>query len=130
MIKFAPAFAAALSLTAVTASAQAPPPAAVRTIVDRADVTAGQEAVFGRADIPVGGTSGRHIHHGLEAAYVAEGTIELKMQGQPDRIMKVGDTFLMRPNVPHEARNPGPGPAKIISTWVIDKGKPLGEPAP
>ena len=130
MIKFAPALAAALSLASVAALAQTPAPSAVRTIVDRADVTAGQEAAFGRADIPVGVTSGRHIHHGLEAAYVAEGTVELKVQGQPDRIMKVGDTFLMRAGVPHEARSIGPGAARIISTWIIDKGKPLAEPAP
>ena len=50
------------------------------------------------------------------------------LPGQPDRPLKVGDSYQIPAGAPHDARS-GPEGAKVIATYVVEKGKPLASPA-
>ena len=118
------------------ASAKGPEPAAnapeaKRTILDRHDQNGvrGKEIVLGTAEFPKGAAIGWHTHAGDEAGYVMRGNLILKTRGQPDRALKAGDYFFNARGAVHslEAAPDGEGGA-VVSTWVVDKGKPLAEP--
>jgi quercetin dioxygenase-like cupin family protein len=72
---------------------------------------------------------GRHTHPGPESGYVLTGEAVLSVQGQPDRHLKAGDSYQIPAAVVHDARS-GPHGAKVIATYVVEKGKPLASPAP
>jgi len=72
---------------------------------------------------------GRHTHPGHEATYVIEGSTELLVQGQPNRMLGPGDSFLVQAGVPHAARA-GAAKVKLFGTYVVEKDKPLATPAP
>jgi quercetin dioxygenase-like cupin family protein len=43
--------------------------------------------------------------------------------------MKAGDSSYIPANTPHAARS-GPNGAKVLATYIVEKGKPLASPAP
>jgi len=102
-----------------------------RTILTRADVPSSttHEAVMGIAEIPPGATSGRHFHHGIEIGYVIEGSIVAEHEGRPTATVKAGESFSNALTAIHEAKNPGTSPARILAVYIVEKGKPLAEPA-
>jgi quercetin dioxygenase-like cupin family protein len=102
-----------------------------RTIVQKADVSVeGREAVVARVELAPGITAGRHTHPGDEISYVLEGEGELLVDGQPPRVVKAGDAFVIPAGVKHDARNTGKIPLKLVGVYVVEKGKPLATPAP
>jgi quercetin dioxygenase-like cupin family protein len=116
------------ALISFVAVAQAP--GIKRTLLQRTDLQ-GQEAkecVLGAAEIPPGGSAGKHFHHGVELGYVAEGESEILIEGEAPRKVKAGESYLIPARRPHDARNTGSGPVKVIATYVVEKGKPLAEP--
>jgi len=116
---------------AVDRVAFAQQPAIKRTILLRADDprSAGYEAVMGVAEIPAGAMSGKHRHHGIEVAYVLEGSVVVEHDGQAPVTLKAGEAF--RNDVgAHNARNVGKTPVKILAVYLVEKGKPLAEPVP
>ena len=120
--------AGALLLGSLVALAQAP--GIKRTILQRADLegNAARECVLGMAEIAPGGSAGKHIHHGIELGYVSEGEAELLVDGEPPRRVKAGDSWVIPALRPHDARNTGAGPLKVVATYAVEKGKPLSEP--
>ena len=118
-------------LAAQTPTAPPGPPKAQIQIINRADVAGipGKEGVMLRAEWPVSASTGRHTHHGDEYAYVVDGTLEVHVDGQPARTMHAGDSWHMPEGTVHETINPGPAIAHSYSFFVVDKGKPLSEPA-
>jgi quercetin dioxygenase-like cupin family protein len=60
----------------------------------------GYETLLVEATIEPGVAVGRHTHPGIESAYVMEGGFELPVQGQPTRVLKVGDAFQIPPQTP------------------------------
>jgi quercetin dioxygenase-like cupin family protein len=115
-------------LTIAAGTALAADGGVARKIFDRMDVPAGYEAVVGSAELPAGMAIGRHTHHGVEFGYVAEGEAEFTVEGQAPYRLKAGGFFKIDAGKIHDARSVG-GPAKVVATWVIEKGKPLAEPA-
>jgi len=102
-----------------------------RTIVGRADVSVpGREAIVARVEIAAGARAARHTHPGDEISYVAEGEVELIVDGQAPRIVKAGESFVIPAGTVHEAHNPGAVPVKLVGVYVLEKGKPLATPAP
>ena len=100
-----------------------------RTPVQQADLSVpGKEVVQAVAEIQPGAESGRHTHPGEEVAYVLEGTITLEIQGKPAAAKKAGDGFVIPPGTVHNAKNTGGGVAKVLGTYIIDKGKPVATP--
>ena len=102
-----------------------------RNLLQRTDVPAGAyETVLGAAEIPGNTASiGRHTHFGVEMGTLLEGEATLSVEGQPDRVMKAGDSYLIPAGVPHDAHT-GAATAKLIAVYVVEKGKPLATPAP
>lgn len=90
--------------------------------------TAGQETVLARGEFNPGATAPKHTHPGEEVAYVLEGTVSLLVEGKPATTLKAGDVFFIPAGVVHSAKNIGTGPAKILSTYILEKGKPLATP--
>jgi len=121
-------------LLATDASAQTAPPAATtgvtRKILTQTDgPTAGYVTLLVEATIEAGVAVGRHTHPGIESAYVLEGGFELPIQGQPTRMLKPGEGFHIPPDTPHAGGKPGSARTRVLSTYVVEKGKPLASPA-
>jgi quercetin dioxygenase-like cupin family protein len=71
----------------------------------------------------------RHTHPGIESGYVVSGGIELPIQGQPTLMLKPGDGFQVPVATPHAGAKNGDTKTMIVSTYVVEKGKPLASPA-
>ena len=115
------------------APASAPASGPVRTILEHHDQTGvpGKEIFLGTAQLPAGTAIGFHTHPGDECGYVLKGPLVLKIKGQPDRMLKIGETFFIARGVVHSlATVPGDEGGTALSTWIIDKGQPLASPAP
>jgi quercetin dioxygenase-like cupin family protein len=100
-----------------------------RTILLRTDDPAApsQELVLGLAEIQPGANSGRHVHHGVEVGYVLEGTLSIEYPGKPAVTVKTGETF--KNEGPHTAVNPGKTLTKVLAAYLVEKGKPIADPA-
>ena len=81
------------------------------------------------AEFVPGGVAGKHTHPGEELGYVLEGTLQLEVAGQQPRMVKAGETFFIPAGVVHDGRNVGSGPAKVLATYIVEKGKPVASPA-
>jgi|SRR5689334_1620146 quercetin dioxygenase-like cupin family protein len=81
------------------------------------------------AEFAPGVAAGRHTHPGEELGYVLEGTLELEVTGQPARTVKAGESFFVPAGVVHDGKNIGGGPAKVLATYIVEKGKPVASPA-
>jgi quercetin dioxygenase-like cupin family protein len=117
------------------AAAEEPKPAAqaVRAILERHDQSGvpGKEIVLGTATLPPGSSIGFHTHAGDEAGYVLKGSLILKVQGQPDRLLKTGEGFFNPRGAVHSiVAAPGEEGAVEVSSWIVDKGQPLATPVP
>ena len=105
------------------------PPTFKRVELQRHDLSAkDREAVTARAEFQPGGAAPRHTHPGEEFGYVLEGDFVLEIDGQPPKNMKPGDSFFIPAGTVHAAKNPGKKGAAVLSTYIIEKGKPLATP--
>ena len=111
-------------------AAGAAPAGFKRTELIRHDISMpNHEAITARADFQPGGAVPRHTHPGEEVAYILEGEIELQVEGKPAQKFKAGDTFFLPAGTVHAAKNVGKGTAAVLSTYLVEKGKPLATPA-
>lgn len=117
-----------LAAILVSGATLAQAPAIKRTVLQRTDVGNNMEVVLGLAEIAKGGTTGRHTHFGAEAGYVLEGTSTLEVEGEPTRTLKAGDSYLIPAGKVHNA-TAVEGTARVLATYVVEKGKPLATPA-
>ena len=86
------------------------------------------ETVIAIAEIIPSVAVGAHTHPGIESAYVLEGELVIKIAGQPDKAVKAGDSWQVPVGAVHDAVSGAKG-AKVIVTYVVEKGKPLATPA-
>lgn len=122
----------AMFLLAASALSQQPPaaqPAGIkRTILQRVEIPGtSYETVLGVAEIAAGVNAGRHTHPGPETGTVTEGEMILMIDGQPDKTLKVGESYQIPTGVVHDVRT-GSG-AKVVAAYMIPKGAPLATPA-
>jgi quercetin dioxygenase-like cupin family protein len=104
-------------------------PAFKRTELQRKDLSAaGREAVMALAEIPASVASGRHTHPGEELGYVIEGPIVVEIDGQPPHTYKTGEAFIIPAGQVHNARNTGTSTARVLASYIIEKGKPVATP--
>ena len=123
------AVATGVALVAMTIAAAAQKPAFTRTEVHRGDLSVpGKEVVQAVADIPAGVSAGRHTHPGEEVAYVLEGTVLVEIDGKPAVTLKAGQGFIIPAGAIHNATNKSGAGAKVLATYIIDKGKPVATP--
>ena len=121
-------FIAPIGMVALTAAAIAASqtPAFTRTQLQDQELSVpNRHGVMARSEFQPGAESGRHIHPGEELGYLLEGTLELTLDGKPPQILKAGEPIFVPAGVVHNARNVGKGPAKVLATYVLEKGKPL-----
>jgi len=116
------------------ASADSAPPATTpgvtRKILSQMDgPTPGYVTLLVEATIEAGALVARHTHPGIESSYVLEGGLDLPIEGQPIRPVKAGDFFQIPPGTPHAGGKPPEARSRILTTFVVEKGKPLASPA-
>ncbi len=123
---------AALALSICGAAAlRAEPTAQIRILLRTAlsgDAT--REVVVVSAEFPSGAKTGLHTHPGDEYATVLEGSLDVLVEGQPPKRVQAGEAYHNARGVIHETRNTGETAARIVATFVIDKGQPLSQPVP
>ncbi len=100
-----------------------------RVELQRGDLSvAGREVVMVRAEFDPDGIVGRHTHPGEESTYVIEGSLLLEVDGKAPVTLNAGDTFFIPAGVVHSGKNVGKTTAKLLATYIVEKGKPLGTP--
>jgi quercetin dioxygenase-like cupin family protein len=114
---------------AAFAQGVAPPAGIKRTLLQRSDIGNNMEVIMGLAEIAPGGAAGRHTHFGTEAGYVVEGSSSLEIEGEPPRLLKAGDSYVIAAGKVHDAKTVGDTPLKVLATYIVEKGKPLATPA-
>jgi quercetin dioxygenase-like cupin family protein len=126
----AAAFAAlSFAFLAAPVFAEEPPPGIKRTPLQSIDFPEGYKTVTGLAEVLPGHASGLHTHPGIETGYVLDGEVLMIVEGQPDRTLKAGDSFVIPSGAKHDVKSIGSVPAKAVSVFVVDKTKPLASPA-
>ena len=99
-----------------------------RTPLQRFDVPGtNTETIIGLAEVVANVNIGKHTHPGPESGYLLEGEMVLIIEGQPDKPLKAGDSYLVPAGAIHDGKS-GPNGAKVIATYVIEKGKPIATP--
>ena len=127
------AICAATGMLATGAAAQSAPPKPMPgvkfTPLGRAEgPTPGYVTIMVEAEVEPGITVGRHTHPGVECSYVLEGGLEMPIEGQPTRMLKAGDSYLIPAGTPHAGGKVGDKKTRIITTYVVEKDKPLASP--
>ena len=118
------ATAALVAIALGTLAAQAP--AFKRTVLQQVDLSVpGREAVMALAEFPAGSETGRHTHPGEEISFVELGPFVLEIEGQPARTLKTGEVFMVPAGKVHNGHPTPGGTAKVVATYVIEKGKPV-----
>jgi quercetin dioxygenase-like cupin family protein len=104
-----------------------------RTELVRADVAdvPGKETVIYIADVMPGAAGGRHTHYGDEFVFILEGTLVITPDGKEPITLQSGEAAHLAPaDGVHCAKNGNSSePAKVLVVLVVEKGKPLSEPA-
>lgn len=106
-----------------------PPPAPLHTL-DVPQDKGQQEVQVVRRTFPPGSASGWHVHPGVEIAYVLSGVMALDAPGQPRRVLRAGESFMMPRGGVHNGVNIGRRPAELLITYTLDKGAPPRTPVP
>ncbi len=129
-MRASPFIVTALAVVAAVCDIAAQQAAFKRTVLQQGDLSLpGREAVTAVAELQPGGSPGRHTHPGEEIGYVLEGTVVVDQDGKPSATVGAGQTFFIPAGTVHNATNKGMGAAKILATYIVEKGKPLATPA-
>jgi len=114
----------ALALGAQSLDAQAP--GFKRVELQRHDIgSTGREAIMTRAEFQPGAATPKHTHPGEEVAYVLQGELSIELEGKPALKLKAGDSFFVPAGTVHMGKNTAKGETIVLSTYVVEKGKPL-----
>jgi quercetin dioxygenase-like cupin family protein len=116
---------------ALAQAQQAPvqPSPVKRTILQKADVPGTNlEVIYATVEIAPGFKAGRHFHPGVVMAQIVEGEFWLALDGEPEKVIKAGETLTLGNRAIH---NEGAGDkgVKLNAVYVVEKGQPLASPA-
>lgn len=111
------------------AAAPAAPTGFKRTELQRHDLaTPNHETIQARGEFEPGAVVPKHTHPGEEVGYVLEGELTVEIQGKPAQAVKAGEVFFIPANTVHSGKNTSKGQTVVISTYIVEKGKPLSAP--
>jgi quercetin dioxygenase-like cupin family protein len=117
---------AALAVTLGAGNLDAQAPGFKREELQRHDIgSTGREAVMTRAEFQPGAETPKHTHPGEEVAFVVEGELTITIAGKPPTKLKAGESFFVPAGTVHQGKNTAKGPTIVLSTYIIEKGKPL-----
>ena len=88
----------------------------------------GRQVVQQMVELQPGTVVGKHTHPGEEVSVVLEGELRLEVTGKPTVTLKAGEAFTVPSGVVHNATSAGRVPAKLLVTYIVEKGKPLASP--
>ena len=114
-----------------TLQAQTPvqPSPVKRTILQKTDVPGTNlEMIYANVEIAPGFKAGRHFHPGVVMAQVVEGEFWLHVDGQPEKILRAGESLTLPDRAIHN-EGATDKPAKLTAVYVLEKGQPLASPA-
>lgn len=106
-----------------------PPPGSNEVLRSPLAGTPGVEVIASDVVIPPNGQVARHYHPGEEFLYLIEGTAIHVEEGEPDRVLKAGDSYTIPPRAIHAPRG-GPEGARAIVFRVHVAGQPERIEAP
>jgi quercetin dioxygenase-like cupin family protein len=98
-----------------------------RVELKRADLSGapGMEVIASTAEYKVGDSIERHMHHGVEVAYVLQGA-SIQAPGKDPAALTTGATLLNLRDIKHAGfKVVGDTPLKLFTVHVVDKGQPL-----
>lgn len=121
---------AAMAALLLAPALNAQAPSIKRTLLQRIDLGDGRELVLGLAEIAPGGSIGRHSHFGIETGYAISGISSMRIDGEPEKVLRAGESYVIASGKVHDAKVVGDEPAKVLAVYVVEKGKPLATPAP
>ena len=75
-----------------------------------------------------GASAAPHSHPGEEVAYVLEGRIEYRIDGEPPVVLEAGRTLFIPAGAVHAARNLDDTHATELATYIVERDKPLVRP--
>jgi quercetin dioxygenase-like cupin family protein len=125
-----PAALAATCIGALAVLAQTPPRPALqnnRYFTTPLENDAAREVSMQSVTMPPGAGNQFHRHPGDQWTAVQEGEVTFTVQGQPPKVLKVGDSNYVPRGTVHRQQNLGDKPARYIEMRIFDKGKPASE---
>ena len=111
--------------------AQRPPSDALADSLKRTEVQRAASSIPGReivqvlTEIPPGVASGWHTHPGEEVGYIVAGVVEMSIRDRATLTLHPGDGFLIPPDTPHNALDIGSVAGHMLSTYIVEVGRPL-----
>jgi quercetin dioxygenase-like cupin family protein len=89
----------------------------------------GMEVIASTAEYRPGDVTRRHFHHGVEMAYVVQGA-RVQAPGKEPMMLETGTTIMNLRDVKHGGlKVVGDNSLKLFTVHIVDKGKPLYDPA-
>jgi quercetin dioxygenase-like cupin family protein len=90
----------------------------------------GREVVQQMVELQPGVVVAKHTHPGEEVTVLLEGTLSVDVAGKPSTTYTAGQAFTIPSGIVHGVTNTGRGAAKLLATYIVEKGKPLRTAAP
>jgi quercetin dioxygenase-like cupin family protein len=87
-----------------------------------------KETIMISVDWPPNVSTGRHTHPGDEYGTVLEGTVTSQDEGGEWKTYSAGQSYHKPTGVVHETKS-GDQPARTLNVFVVEKGKPMVQPA-
>ena len=129
LVTVALAFALIGAAVAQQAGAPVQPSPVKRTPMGKVEVPGSNyEVITAVVELQPGFKAGRHTHPGSVIGQVIEGELMIAIEGQPEKIIKAGQSVEVPNGAIHDEGPVGPNPVKIIAVYVVEKGKPLDTP--
>jgi quercetin dioxygenase-like cupin family protein len=108
------------------AAAPGAPAGFKRTELQRHDIaTPNHEAVQARGEFEAGAMVPKHTHPGEEVGFILAGELTVEVEGKPAQTLKAGDVFFIPAGTVHSGKNTSKAQTVVISTYIVEKGKPL-----
>jgi len=121
--------AAVLMTTGGAYAADAPSPLR-RTELQRSPLPGTNHVVItAQVEIDPAGKIALHTHPGVEVGYALAGTLILTVQGQAERTVRAGESFLIPANTPHGVVG-GSTLYKGVHSYIVEADKPISIPVP
>ena len=101
-----------------------------RKEMQRADLSGapGMEVISSIIEYKTGEVAERHFHHGLETAYVIQGSM-IQLPGKEPTMLETGAVVLNLRDIVHGGfKVIGEKPLRLFTAHIVDKGKPLYVP--